>query len=137
MQLRRRVLIRVLSAAGLIGAMPALAAAPRAEPPAAQPVPACEATPPASFCRAVRGVRAEGWAPQSRSEVMAQHGMVAASQPLAAQAGLSVMKGGGNAIAAAVATSAVLSITEPMMVGVASDLFAVVYIAKDHKVYVL
>jgi gamma-glutamyltranspeptidase / glutathione hydrolase len=97
----------------------------------------CEDKSPAPYCRAVRGVRAQGWPHQTRSEVMAQHGMVVASQPLAAQAGLSILRQGGNAIDAAVATAAALAITEPMMVGVASDLFAVVYVKKDNKVYVL
>jgi len=92
---------------------------------------------PAPFCGAVRGDRAEGWPVQSRSEVMAQNGMVVTSQPLAAQAGLQVLKEGGNAVDAAVATAAVLAVVEPMMVGVGGDLFVVVYIAKDHKVYVL
>jgi gamma-glutamyltranspeptidase/glutathione hydrolase len=68
---------------------------------------------------------------------MAQNGMVVSSQPLAAQAGLQVLMHGGNAIDAAVATAGVLSLVEPMMVGVASDLFAVIYIAKENKVYVL
>jgi len=90
-----------------------------------------------AFCSAVRGVRAEGWQAQSRSEVMAQHGMVVTSQPLAAQAGLQILMRGGNAIDAAVATAAVLNVVEPMMVGVGGDLFAVMYIAKDKKVYVL
>jgi gamma-glutamyltranspeptidase/glutathione hydrolase len=90
-----------------------------------------------AFCGAVRGARAEGWPAQSRSEVMAQHGMVATSQPLAAQAGLQILMRGGNAIDAAVATAAVLNITEPMMVGVGGDLFAVLYIAKEKKIYVL
>jgi gamma-glutamyltranspeptidase/glutathione hydrolase len=106
----------------------------------AQPAPMnalCEATPQPAFCSAVRGARAEGWPAQSRSEVMAQHGMVVTSQPLAAQAGLQVLMRGGNAIDAAVATAAVLSLVEPMMVGVASDVFAVIYIAKERKVYVL
>src|SRR5471032_749144 len=97
----------------------------------------CDDTPAPSFCGSVRGARAEGWLPQSRSEVMAQHGMVVTSQPLAAQAGLQVLKQGGNAIDAAVATAGVLSVVEPMMVGVAGDLFAVIYIAKEHKIYVL
>jgi gamma-glutamyltranspeptidase/glutathione hydrolase len=97
----------------------------------------CESAPPAAYCSAPRGVRAEGWPAQSRSEVMAQHGMVVTSQPLAAQAGLEILKQGGNAIDAAVATAAVLGIVEPMMVGVASDLFTVIYIAKEDKIYVL
>jgi gamma-glutamyltranspeptidase / glutathione hydrolase len=106
---------------------------------AATPVsdPWCNLAPAPPFCRAVRGVRASGWPAQSRSEVMAANGMVVTSQPLAAQAGLQVLMRGGNAIDAAVATAGVLSLTEPMMVGVASDLFAVVYVAKEHKVYVL
>src|SRR5271156_5741584 len=98
---------------------------------------ACEQAPPPPFCRAVRGARAEGWPAQSRSEVMAQHGMVVTSQPLAAQAGLQILKGGGNAVDAAVATAAVLNVVEPMMEGVGGDLFAVIYVAKERKVYVL
>jgi gamma-glutamyltranspeptidase/glutathione hydrolase len=97
----------------------------------------CEATPQPPFCSAVRGVRSEGWPLQSRSEVMAQHGMVVTSQPLAAQAGLQILQHGGNAIDAAVATAAMLNVTEPMMVGVGGDLFAIIYIAKEHKIYVL
>ncbi|HEX3913154.1 MAG TPA: gamma-glutamyltransferase family protein [Steroidobacteraceae bacterium] len=97
----------------------------------------CESTPAPAFCGAVRGARSEGWPAQSRSEVMAQHGMVVASQPLAAQAGLDILKRGGNAIDAAVATAAVLNVTEPMMVGVGGDLFAIIYVAKERKIYAL
>ena len=97
----------------------------------------CRSKPEPPFCHAIRGVRAAGWPVQTRSEVMAQHGMVVTSQPLAAQAGLQVLVRGGNAVDAAVATASVLSLTEPLMVGVASDLFAVIYVAKDNKVYVL
>jgi gamma-glutamyltranspeptidase / glutathione hydrolase len=63
--------------------------------------------------------------------------MVATSQPLAAQAGLEILKKGGNAIDAAVATSAMLSLVEPMNVGPAGDLFAIIYIAKENKLYTL
>jgi gamma-glutamyltranspeptidase/glutathione hydrolase len=97
----------------------------------------CESKPQPAFCSAVRGARSEGWPAQSRSEVMAQQGMVVASQPLAAQAGLQILKLGGNAIDAAVATAAMLNVTEPMMVGIGGDLFAVIYIAKERKIYVL
>src|SRR5579884_1455390 len=86
---------------------------------------------------AVRGDRAEGWLPQSRSPVFARNGMVTTSQPLAAQAGLRILMQGGNAIDAAVATAATLNVVEPMMVGMGGDAFAIVYIAKEHKFYAL
>jgi len=124
----------------IIALIPWLAAIPVggyaiAQAPAAGTV--CGAAPQPAFCSAVRGARAEGWPAQSRSEVMVQHGMVVTSQPLAAQAGLQVLLRGGNAIDAAVATAAVLSVVEPMMVGVGGDVFAVIYIAKERKIYVL
>src|SRR5215469_5559269 len=97
----------------------------------------CQSTPKAPFCGGIRGDRAEGWLQQSRAEVMASHGMVATSQPLAAQAGLRMLMQGGNAVDAAVASAAVLSIVEPMNVGIAGDLFAIVYIAKENKTYAL
>jgi gamma-glutamyltranspeptidase / glutathione hydrolase len=97
----------------------------------------CDSVPAPAFCSAVRGVRAEGWPAQSRSEVMAQHAIVVASQPLAAQAGLQMLKSGGNAIDAAVATASVLGVVEPMMVGVGGDMFTLIYIAKERKLYVL
>jgi gamma-glutamyltranspeptidase / glutathione hydrolase len=68
---------------------------------------------------------------------MARNGMVTTRQPLAAQAGLGILKRGGNAIDAAVATAAVLSLVEPMSVGPAGDLFAIIYIAKENKLYTL
>src|SRR5262249_19506369 len=96
-------------------------------------MPSCSASPRPAFCAAVRGDRAQGWLQQTRSEVMAPHGIVVASQPLAAQAGLRVLQQGGNAIDAAVAAAAVLSVVEPMMVGVGGDLFTLIYSAKEHK----
>ena len=108
-----------------------------AHPQAALQMQSCESTPQPAFCSAVRGVRSEGWPAQSRSEVMAQHGMVVTSQPLAAQAGLQILQHGGNAIDAAVATAAMLNVTEPMNVGVGGDIFAVIYVAKERKIYVL
>jgi gamma-glutamyltranspeptidase / glutathione hydrolase len=102
-----------------------------------RPMRSCDGTPRASFCDAVRGDRAEGWLAQTRSEVMAPHGIVVASQPLAAQAGLRILQQGGNAIDAAVATAAVLNVVEPMMVGVGGDLFTLIYSAKEHKLFVL
>src|SRR5213078_364870 len=90
-----------------------------------------------AFCSAVRGDRAEGWLAQTRSEVMAPHGMVVTSQPLAAQAGLRILQQGGNAIDAAVAAAAVLNVVEPMSVGVGGDLFTLIYSAKEKKLFVL
>jgi gamma-glutamyltranspeptidase / glutathione hydrolase len=86
---------------------------------------------------AVRGDRSEGWLAQSRSPVLARNGIVAASQPLAAEAGLRILMQGGNAIDAAVATAATLNVVEPMMEGIGGDVFAIIYIAKDHRYYVL
>ncbi|HEX4802240.1 MAG TPA: gamma-glutamyltransferase family protein [Myxococcaceae bacterium] len=68
---------------------------------------------------------------------MAQHGVVTTSQPLAAQAGLEILRRGGNAVDAAVATAAVLNLVEPMNVGIAGDLFAFIYIASENRLHVL
>src|SRR5882762_2369389 len=115
-----------------VAALPTLASAQ-----ALPPLSVCNSEPKAPACSAVRGDRSEGWKLQSRAEVMAQHGMVTTSQPLAAQAGLRILMDGGNAIDAAVAAAAVLSVVEPSSVGIASDLFAIVYVAKENKIYVL
>lgn len=101
------------------------------------PVRMCTTTPKPAWCNAVRGDRSEGWLPQTRSEVMARNGLVTTVQPLAAQAGLQILKQGGNAIDAAVATAAALSVVYPANVGIAGDLFVLVYVAKEHKVYQL
>lgn len=75
--------------------------------------------------------------PSRRSVVMSNQGMVATSQPLAAQAGLRILMAGGNAIDAAVATAAVLNMVEPMSTGVGGDVFALTYIAKTDELTAL
>src|SRR2546422_381534 len=70
-----------------------------------------------------------------RSTVYAPHGAIATSQPLATAAGLAVLQGGGNAIDAAVTAAAVLNVAEPPMTGIGGDMFAIVWSAKDHRLY--
>ncbi|ANS74372.1 gamma-glutamyltransferase [Paenibacillus yonginensis] len=65
--------------------------------------------------------------PAYRRPLFARNGMVAASQPLAAQAGLEILRSGGNAIDAAIATAAALTVVEPNANGIGSDAFALVW----------
>ena len=73
----------------------------------------------------------------TRPSVVAQHGMVATSETQAAMAGLRVLEEGGNAVDAAIATSAALCVTEPMSTGLGGDMFALTWMAKDRKVTAL
>ena len=72
-----------------------------------------------------------------RSNVLATRGIVAASQPLAAQAGLDILKAGGNAADAAVATAAMLNVVEPISIGIGGDCFALFWDAKTKQVTAL
>ncbi len=71
----------------------------------------------------------------TRSEVISQNGMVATSHPLATQIGIDILKQGGNAIDAAIAVNAALGLMEPTGSGIGGDLFAIIWSAKDKKLY--
>ena len=70
-----------------------------------------------------------------RSKVMTKYGIVAASQPLAARAGVQILEHGGNAIDAAIATNAVMGLVEPHYNGIGGDLLAIYYEARTGKLY--
>ena len=65
--------------------------------------------------------------PSQRSALLASNGVVATSQPLAANAGLSMLEKGGNAMDAALATAIALTVLEPTGNGIGSDTFAIVW----------
>jgi gamma-glutamyltranspeptidase/glutathione hydrolase len=79
--------------------------------------------------------RITGMAHATRSEVISQHGMAATSQPLATQIAIDILKKGGNAIDAAIAANAALGLMEPTGCGIGGDLYAIVWSARDQKLY--
>ena len=83
----------------------------------------------------VAGVaRPSGQTSTWRPVVMADHGMVSSGHPLASEAGMRVLKAGGNAVDAAVAAWAVQGLTEPHMTGLGGDAFILIYLAKTREV---
>src|SRR5688572_32883499 len=128
----RRMSVGIGVAIGVSGVLGLAAQSPTpfGLPSGGQPVPA-------AAIPAVPGSRAQGWLAQGRSEVLARHGIVATSDPLAAQAGLEILRQGGNAIDAAVAAGAVLDVTSQNDTGIGGDLFALVWSARDKKLFAL
>src|SRR5688572_528969 len=72
---------------------------------------------------------------QARSVVMSPAGVVASENPLASQAGATILARGGHAVDAAIATNAAMGVVAPMMNGVGGDLFAIVYDAASRTVH--
>lgn len=79
--------------------------------------------------------RPEGRAFATRSVTYSRHGMVAAAHPLAVEIGLDVLKAGGSAVDAAIATNAALGFLEPTSCGLGGDLFAMVWDPATEKLY--
>ena len=71
----------------------------------------------------------------TRSEIIAENGMVATSHPLATQIGIDILKKGGNAVDAAIAANAAIGLMEPTGNGIGGDLFAIIWIEKNKKLY--
>lgn len=70
---------------------------------------------------------------RSRPLTMAPHGLVASPHYLASQAGVDILKKGGTAVDAAIATNAVLGVVYPHMCGIGGDLFMLIYSAPEGR----
>ncbi|MCG8306057.1 MAG: gamma-glutamyltransferase [Cytophagales bacterium] len=71
----------------------------------------------------------------TRSEVIAQSGMAATSHPLATQVAIDILKKGGSAVDAAIASNACLGLMEPVSCGVGGDIYAIIWDAETQKLY--
>ena len=110
--------MRVLAAAALIAAMSFTVDA-AAQPPQ----------------KTYPGDRISGQYFETRSPVVATHGMAATAQPLASQVAIDILKKGGNAVDAAIAANAALGLMEPVSNGLGGDLFAIIWDPKTQKLY--
>src|SRR6202521_1749630 len=116
-------------------APPAIEAPPAAQPPAAAPAPAvAEAPPPATPVAPPAAARPPRVSLFHRHPHGAQPTWVAAANPLAVDAGLEILRNGGNAIDAAVAVQAMLGLVEPQSSGIAGGAFLLYYDAHTRKV---
>ena len=73
--------------------------------------------------------------PSQRFPIYAKGGMVNCSSPQAAAAGLEALRAGGNAMDAAVAAAAALTVVEPTSNGIGSDAFALIWSQREHRLY--
>ncbi len=83
----------------------------------------------------IAGDRISGDYFETRSPVVAQHGIAATAQPLASQIAIDILKKGGNAVDAAIAANAALGLMEPVANGLGGDLFAIIWDPKTQKLY--